>query len=99
MQDVCISFWDEGWTTDMMLKVTDICSTDPSDPTSCGTPGDIKVDRAKIHVWSHGGSTEGNAWPQPAVWYVLLELPTIYSEVMRSRYFLGFSTLPTYLSH
>ena len=53
MQDVCISFWN-GKTgpasSDMILKVTDICSTDPSDPTHCATPGDIKIDRTKAKI-------------------------------------------------
>lgn len=51
MQDVCVSFWPEGaFTNDMIAKVTDICSTDPSDPSHCATPSDIKVDRAKVQV-------------------------------------------------
>ncbi|KAL9009581.1 MAG: hypothetical protein Q9173_005401 [Seirophora scorigena] len=56
MQDVCISFWPEGETPetsafpDMIAKVTDICSTDPNDPTHCATPSDIKLDRAKVQV-------------------------------------------------
>lgn len=52
MQDVCISLWPEGPnpTPDMIVKVTDICSTDPSDPTYCATPYDIKVDRALVQV-------------------------------------------------
>ena len=56
MQDVCISFWPEGETPktsafpDMIAKVTDICSTDPNDPTYCATPSDIKLDRAKVQV-------------------------------------------------
>ena len=56
MQDVCVSFWPEGDTPntstfpDMIAKVTDICSTDPNDPTYCATPSDIKLDRAKIQV-------------------------------------------------
>ncbi|KAI4208792.1 MAG: hypothetical protein LQ349_009628, partial [Xanthoria aureola] len=56
MQDVCVSFWPEGDTPgtstfpDMIAKVTDICSTDPDDPTHCATPSDIKLDRAKIQV-------------------------------------------------
>ncbi|KAK4694700.1 hypothetical protein P7C71_g2924, partial [Lecanoromycetidae sp. Uapishka_2] len=42
---------DQGeFTNDMIAKVTDICSTDPSDPTHCATPSDIKVDRAKVQV-------------------------------------------------
>jgi hypothetical protein len=55
MQDVCVSFWPENgpegsYTNDMIAKVTDICSTDPNDPTHCATPADIKVDRAKVQV-------------------------------------------------
>ena len=78
MQDVCISFWDEAWKTDMMLKVTDICSTDPNDPTHCATPGDIKIDRSKAKVWSgHGADKDlnpdllGNMYPQKSVWFFM----------------------------
>lgn len=57
MQDVCISFWNEETEqlkqSDMILKVTDICSTDPNDPTACLTPYDIKVDRAKVSIMEH----------------------------------------------
>ena len=53
MQDVCISFWN-GKTgpasSDMILKVTDVCTTDPNDPTHCATPGDIKIDRTKAQI-------------------------------------------------
>lgn len=54
MQDVCISFWNgkqkgEG-QSDMILKVTDVCSTDPNDPTHCAKPGDIKIDRSKAKI-------------------------------------------------
>ena len=50
MQDVCISFWKEDGSQDMMAKVTDICSTDPNDPTHCETPADIKLDRLKVSI-------------------------------------------------
>ena len=33
-----------------MLKVTDICSTNPLDPTYCATPADIKIDRIKADL-------------------------------------------------
>ncbi|KAL9098893.1 MAG: hypothetical protein Q9163_005528 [Psora crenata] len=77
MQDVCISFWQEDWKVDMMLKVTDICSTDPNDPTHCATPNDIKIDRSKAKVWSGHGNDPleavpdvlGNSFPQKAVWF------------------------------
>lgn len=54
MQDVCISFWNgkqkENGQSDMILKVTDVCSTDPNDPTHCAKPGDIKIDRSKARI-------------------------------------------------
>ncbi|KAI4225771.1 MAG: hypothetical protein L6R36_003657 [Xanthoria steineri] len=54
MQDACISFWNEERApekqSDMMLKITDICSTDPKDPTACLTPYDIKIDRSKAGI-------------------------------------------------
>ena len=79
MQDVCISFWKEDWSTDMMLKVTDICSTDPNDPTHCETPGDIKIDRSKAKVWSGHGNDNledvpelmGNSHPDKSVWFFM----------------------------
>ena len=54
MQDVCVSFWrGDGIFTDMMLKVTDVCPTDPADPTACESPMDIKVDRDKVRTLFH----------------------------------------------
>ncbi|KAL8786767.1 MAG: hypothetical protein Q9213_002588 [Squamulea squamosa] len=57
MQDVCISFWNEETAkekqSDMILKVTDVCSTDPNDPTACLTPYDIKIDRSKAAIMQH----------------------------------------------
>lgn len=55
MQDVCVSSWPENgsesdYTNDVIGKITDICSTDPNDPSHCTTPSDIKVDRAKVQV-------------------------------------------------
>ena len=50
MPDVCVSIWSEGNNPDMLVKVTDICSTDPGDPTYCATPADIKLDRAKVQI-------------------------------------------------
>ena len=63
MQDVCISFWPEGGGPDMIVKVMDICSTDPSDPTYCATPSDIKLDRAKVQML-YGIPTPGSADPE-----------------------------------
>lgn len=69
MQDVCISFWNEeteqGKQSDMMLKITDICSTDPNDPTHCATPYDIKVDRNKAQIMEH--MTDGPWESNPAL--------------------------------
>lgn len=63
----------------MMLKVTDICSTDPSKPNSCRQPGDIKIDRTKAKIWSgQGGDPRqakdipglgGDAWDKPTIWF------------------------------
>lgn len=50
MQDVCIAMWSEINAGDQIVKVTDVCSTDPDDDTHCATPNDIKVDRAKVYV-------------------------------------------------
>lgn len=65
MQDVCISFWNEhaekGKQSDMMLKVMDVCSTDPNDPTHCATPYDIKIDRSKAQIMHHMGGP-GKKW-------------------------------------
>ncbi len=70
MQDVCISFWKEDGSSDMMLKVTDICSTDPSDPTHCANPGDIKIDRAKGKVMEHLTSDpQGDQYPEKVWWF------------------------------
>ena len=51
MADVCLSLWpDNNGNPDMIVKVTDICSTDPGDPTYCATPYDIKLDRSVMQV-------------------------------------------------
>ena len=72
MQDVCISFWKEDGSSDMMLKVTDICSTDPSDPTYCATPGDIKIDRTKAKLMEKLPSApEGDVYPEKIWWFFM----------------------------
>lgn len=72
MQDVCISFWKEDGTSDMMLKVTDICSTDPSDPTHCANPADIKIDRAKAKVMQGLSSDpQGDQYPEKVWWFFM----------------------------
>ena len=64
MQDVCISFWKEDGSSDMMLKVTDICSTDPNDPTHCVTPADIKIDRTKAQIMEGLTASPLASYPQ-----------------------------------
>ena len=49
MQDVCICFRTDAGQ-DMISKVTDICSTDPTDPSHCASPEDIKLPRTKVAV-------------------------------------------------
>ncbi|CAF9921325.1 hypothetical protein IMSHALPRED_005148 [Imshaugia aleurites] len=72
MQDVCISFWKEDGSSDMMLKVTDICSTDPNDPTACMTPADIKIDRTKAKIMEKLDSApEGDEYPEQIWWFFM----------------------------
>lgn len=72
MQDVCISFWNEDGSSDMMLKVTDICSTDPNDPTSCATPADLKIDRTKAKIMEKLGSAPtGDVYPTQIWWFFM----------------------------
>ncbi|MCJ1257343.1 hypothetical protein MMC24_005168 [Lignoscripta atroalba] len=77
MQDVCISFWKDDGTSDMMLKVTDICSTDPSDPTYCASPADIKIDRAKAAIMEgHQGNPKapevsGDQYGEKVWWFFM----------------------------
>lgn len=60
----------------MMLKVTDICSTDPKDPTHCSNPSEIKIDRQKAWIINQGtaGKTnvEGvNGDSTPYTWFFM----------------------------
>ena len=64
MQDVCIPFGRKDGTEDMMLKVTDICSTDTNDPSYCATPADIKVDRSKAVTMQHLGARPIETYPE-----------------------------------
>lgn len=56
----------------MMLTITDICSTDPSDPSHCAGPADIKVDGAKAKIM-HGLSSDpqGDEYPQKVWWFFM----------------------------
>ena len=83
MQDVCVSIWNEtganaGGATDIMGKVTDICSTDPKDPSYCATPADIMIDRISAYRLYHEsprGPREaaalktGNQYPHKVWWF------------------------------
>ncbi|MCJ1450979.1 hypothetical protein MMC28_001313 [Mycoblastus sanguinarius] len=77
MQDVCVSFWREDGGSDMMAKVTDICSTDPDDPSHCASPEDIKLVRTKVQVMEKltgealtaQPSLMGDELPEQAWWY------------------------------
>lgn len=76
MQDVCISFWREDGRSDMMLKVTDICSTDPNDPTHCASPVDIKVDRTKANIMTktnnlNDPTLQGDEYPEKVWWFFM----------------------------
>lgn len=72
MQDVCISFWKEDGSSDMMLKVTDICSTDPNDPTHCATPADLKIDRTKAKIMEKLDSAPtGDVYPEQIWWFFM----------------------------
>jgi len=72
MQDVCISFWKEDGSSDMMLKVTDICSTNTNDPTSCATPADIKIDRGKAGAMEGLPSPPtGDSYPEQIWWFFM----------------------------
>ena len=57
-----MSLWPESGGPDMIVKVMDICNTDPSDPTNCATPADIKIDRAKVQM-QYNNPTPGSADP------------------------------------
>ncbi len=79
MQDVCISLRSEGPnpSPDMIVKITNIYSTDPSDPTYSATPYDIKVDRALVQVLSAitvKSSADPNlqlpVYPKGAYWHI-----------------------------
>ena len=56
-----------------MLKVTDICSTDPSDPTHCETPADIKLVRNKMGIMQHlpdgADQLKGDQYPDKIWWF------------------------------
>lgn len=84
MQDVCISFWNEeteqGKQSDMILKVTDVCSTDPNDPTHCATPYDIKIDRTKASIMMHqdgdfenNPNLNGNEYAGSGTWWFFMK--------------------------
>jgi hypothetical protein len=50
MQDICIWFWKEDGSSDMQLKVTDICTPDSADGVPCMDPIGIKIDHTKAGI-------------------------------------------------
>ena len=51
MQDVCLSFWrGDDIYLDMMLKVTGIYPTHPSDPTAYDTPMNMEFDQNIVRI-------------------------------------------------
>ncbi|MDI1485621.1 MAG: hypothetical protein OHK93_003810 [Ramalina farinacea] len=80
MPDVCISVWNEtgfaGGLTDVIVKVTDICSTDPADANYCASPADILMERGKVNQLYTGTPTRdveaighGTKYTRPVWWY------------------------------
>ena len=84
MQDACISLWNEtgagnkNGSTDVELKITGICSTDPNDPSYCETPADIMIDRQKAMLLFRTDNKTAeetaalkykNAYPRPVNWF------------------------------
>lgn len=54
----------------MILKVTDICTTDPNDPTHCATPADIKIDRSKAKIMEKlNNDIVGDEYPEKVWWF------------------------------
>ena len=83
-QDVCISLWNEtgfeGGKTDIMVKVTDVCSTDPNDSSYCADPSHVMIDRIRGYQLYHhtpraADSAEnkalrsGGRYPRPIWWF------------------------------
>ncbi|KAI9795471.1 MAG: hypothetical protein M1833_007001 [Piccolia ochrophora] len=67
MQDLCISFWREDFKPDMLLKVTDVCTSDSDDGVPCATPHDIKIDRIKAEIlYGLEKPQQGNKYPEKA---------------------------------
>ena len=96
MQDVCISFWREDGGSDMMAKVTDLCSTEPDDPSHCASPEDIKLVRNKVQVMEKltdkplqdQPALMGDQYPEKAWWYFAkcwgdVSIPPLLSHLNR----------------
>ncbi|KAI9672326.1 MAG: hypothetical protein M1817_003348 [Caeruleum heppii] len=71
MQDVCISFWREDGSADMMLKVTDICGSESADGVPLATPNDLKIDRGKTDPIFNlkGNLPQGDTYPEKVWWF------------------------------
>ncbi|KAI9801885.1 MAG: hypothetical protein M1833_002199 [Piccolia ochrophora] len=72
MQDVCISFWTENGKSDMMLKVTDICTSDSGDGVPCMTPQDIKIERTKSKIiYGLNYVPQIDTYPEKVWWFFM----------------------------
>ncbi|KAG8531209.1 uncharacterized protein KY384_004567 [Bacidia gigantensis] len=76
MSDICINIWNEtgfkDGTTDIMVKVMDVCSTDPNDSNYCASPADIMIDRDGARILYAGTPSRdqnaidsGKQYPRP----------------------------------
>ncbi|KAI9726324.1 MAG: hypothetical protein M1828_001598 [Chrysothrix sp. TS-e1954] len=66
MQDVSVAIIRADWQSDMIMKVTDVCCTDTSDPSCCHDPTEIKVDRTKMQILYGYGGPPWNTFPELA---------------------------------
>ena len=54
------------------MQVTDICSTNTNDPTSCATPADIKIDRGKAGAMEGlPQPPTGDSYPEQIWWFFM----------------------------
>ena len=57
LQDVCVAIFT--MKDDIIAKVTDICGTDPNNPSHCASPENIKLPKKKVQtIYYYKGKTE-----------------------------------------
>lgn len=89
MQDTSISFWREDVGSDMIAKVMDLCSTDPSGPSHCESPRDIKIARNRLQVMEKltgkplkdQSALMGDQYPEKA-WWSIYTNPLLQSQLI-----------------